>query len=46
MHTLIVLGGCGVAYFAWRAGRWWSEVGRAKHDMTKTWERRKHYRDG
>jgi hypothetical protein len=45
MSTLLVIGGIFTAYLGWRAGRWCSEFGRAKHDMHNTWDKRKHYRD-
>lgn len=45
MNTLLVLGGCVLAYVGWRAGRWFAEFGRAKHDMHKAWNHRKNYRD-
>lgn len=34
----------GIAAGFW-TGRRWGEIGRAKHDMRKTWERRADYRD-
>lgn len=39
--TLLSVG----AVFGWFIGRWRAENKRARHDMNKTWNNRKDYRD-
>lgn len=34
-----------VLYVGFELGRWFAETGRASHDMKRTWEHRKRYRE-
>jgi len=41
-YTTILIVGLVIGFYL---GRWCSEVGRAKHDMERTWDKRKDYRE-